>query len=55
MNWKVKTLKVSATCLDRLAKISWILKNNGNLFTMFVNQMDRAYTDKTLKTLCIHE
>ena len=38
MNWKVKTLKVSAMCLVRLAKISWILKNNGNLFTMFVNQ-----------------
>ena len=38
MNWKIETLEVSATCLVRLVKISWILKINGNLFTMFVNQ-----------------
>ena len=58
INWKVETLKVSSTCLVRLLKIYWILlKKNGKLFTMFVNQniLARAYTDKILKTLCIHK
>ena len=58
MNWKVETLKVSSTCLVRLLKIYWILlKKNGKLFTMFVNQniLARDYTDKILKTLCIHK
>ena len=55
MNWKVETLKaVSTTCLVRLLNISWILKKK---FTMLVNQniLARAYTDKILNTLCIHE
>ena len=41
-------------CLVRLLKISWILKKN---ITMFVNQniLARAYTDKILNTLSIHE
>ena len=46
---------LNSTCLVRLLKISWILKKMKSYLPCFLIKMARAYTDKILKTLCIHE